>query len=145
MKTLLITALLIISTAVSAASVNLQGTEWGSDYMTDKTRYTLFFRGNNEVSVIADPNRCLIDELGRVNGCDKMRVNFTTYRMEVAPVKSNRRTMAFDLVPMSPTTSGEKLRLVTNLPFNKINLEALRLVIFNLEGNAVESIRLLQK
>ncbi len=127
------------------ASQGLEGTQWGSDYVTDKVRYTLSFTAENKVIVQSDPNKCDIGELGQILGCTKRVVNFTTYSMQVAPINTNRRTLAYDLVPISPTASNKKLRLVTNFPLNQLNLEALRLVVFDLQGYGEETIRLLKK
>ena len=118
----------------------LKETLWKTDYISSLGTYQVYFKDSDQVTISKDPNHCGLDDLGRINGCTKMAVSSSIYQFEVAPISTNRRTLAYNVIESS--SGVVKYRLVSTWPLDPSNPEALRLLLLDENGRVVESLRL---
>lgn len=140
---ILLFILLLLTTTFSMSFANgLEGTHWKSDYISSIGVYQLVFDTQGTVLVTVDPNNCFLDELGQTTSCTKIAIRTMSYRYEVAPIAANRRTLAYNV--FDSITGTLVYRLVSTWPVDENNSNALRLLLLNENGQALENLRLLK-
>ena len=135
MKNVAIASLMLMSSSVFAHNLPVNS-NWESDYIVGKGKFSLHVTSEENVSIKEDRNVCILNQIGLPSACTLMAPFPTEGKLYVKPVRTDRMTLVWAL-------ESKNYEVVHNL--GDAAQGFLRLLKIDHEGNIVDSVRLFKK
>ena len=135
MKKIAIASLMLMSSSVFAHNLPVNS-NWESDYIVGKGKFSLHVTSEENVSIKEDRNVCVLNQIGLPFVCTLMEAIPTEGKLFVKPISTDRMTLVWAI-------ESKNYEVVHNI--KDVAQGFIRLLKIDHEENIVDSVRLYKK